>query len=47
MKKKKEIIKCKYCGVELDDEEVIYVEGEPYCSDCYREGEIYSDIPDD
>ncbi len=47
MADKENILICKYCGREIEEEEAIYVEGEPYCSDCYSEAEFYSDIPDD
>ena len=46
MKKQKNHIVCAFCGKEIEEGEVIYVEGEPYCSDCYQEAEIDADIPD-
>ncbi|MHA1724034.1 MAG: LIM domain-containing protein [Promethearchaeota archaeon] len=47
MTDKENIVTCMYCGREIKEEEAIYVEGEPYCPDCYSEAEIHADIPDD
>ncbi len=36
-------VKCHTCKTEILDEDAIYVEGKPYCEDCYQEAEIWAD----
>ena len=46
--KGEEYVKCRMCGVEIDEEDAIYVEGRPYCDNCYTEAEaIYLEERED
>lgn len=47
MAKKGKYVKCEYCGRELKEDEINYVEGRPYCENCVSEAEIYVDTGDD
>ena len=39
-------IKCSYCSKEFDEDDIIYVEGKPYCQKHYREGEALAAVDD-
>ena len=39
-------IKCAFCGQKVDKKYVTYVEGRPYCDDCYTEAEAMIDLED-
>lgn len=38
-----EYVNCAYCGDEISEDEAIYVEGRPYCEECYTEAEAFID----
>jgi hypothetical protein len=39
-------LKCAFCGKEISKKEATYVEGRPYCDDCYTEAEAMADVDD-
>ena len=39
-------IKCSYCGKKFDKDDIIYVEGHPYCPKHYREAETMAAVDD-
>ena len=39
-------LKCMFCGREISRKEATYVEGRPYCEDCYTEAETMADVDD-
>ncbi len=46
MTRKGENVTCEFCGIEIRKRDANYVEGRPYCEDCYKEGEIHADNGD-
>ncbi|TFG29597.1 MAG: hypothetical protein EU532_02840 [Promethearchaeota archaeon] len=43
---KDKILKCMFCGKEIRKKDATYVEGRPYCEDCYTEAETMADVDD-
>jgi hypothetical protein len=42
----KKYVKCAYCGDKVLEKEATYVEGRPYCYECYTEAEAMAAVND-